>query len=166
MTITIISLCLLCTLEWLHIIGHCNVLFPYYSKPRSTEWFYENGWYFVLDMCTALCSFIMLCCYSTIQTRIVFILVLVHFVEHMYYILYWNKRATHVVQVVEWSSAKPEQRSKQDKNMFHIIGTAYDIATHAVLATLIMYHVLIVEQQIVPFASVLLVVAYFVRLLV
>jgi len=109
-------------LELYHILGHSVILFGIRSLPyRDLE---RIGYYFAIDLVTVALSWCL--------TREFTILVAFQQIQHIYYVLTWNK--SHMAKrVAFWSSLDWYVKGGKSR-WFEWVGTAYDIMVHCLMA--------------------------------
>merc|ERR1712131_115968 len=108
--------------ELYHILGHSVILFGIRSLPlRDLE---KVGYYFAIDLLTVALSW----CLTQEYT----LLVGIQQVQHIYYVLNWNK--SHMAKrVAFWSSLDWYVKGGKSR-WFEWVGTAYDIMVHVLMA--------------------------------
>jgi len=149
MKTTMLSLyCIFIISELFHIIKHSKVLFRI-GRPLPEEWYWRHRDYFIFDLLSGVGSacLIGLTAYlnaANVKTSfLVFLAVIAmgHGFLHALYIEGWKLRRPRVQKIIAWSTNFSIQQRKQ---MFgniihygHTMGTAYDIATHIVITSLL-----------------------------
>lgn len=116
-------------MEVLHAYWHVDVLVTGGGLHQSD--LYNRGWYFVWDMMTPLVSQL----FVTVAWPVRLFLLL-HTVQHLYYIVHWRSRALHVETVVEWSVLPWSEKVRRPDHISKTLGTMMDIGVHLMMAWL------------------------------
>merc|ERR1712227_641575 len=109
-------------IELYHILGHSVILFGIRSLPyRDLQ---KVGYYYAIDLLTVALSWCL--------TQQFTLLVAIQQVQHIYYVLNWNK--SHMAKrVAFWSSLDWYVKGGKSR-AFEWVGTFYDIVVHCLMA--------------------------------
>ncbi|CAL4121750.1 unnamed protein product [Meganyctiphanes norvegica] len=119
------------TLEFYHILTHLAILFRVRMLPRQD--LVRQQWYFIIDLGTAFCS-------SFLYLQKFQLLTSVQFIQHLYYIIFWNQ-TNPAKKIISWSSLDwMKSDFSKDWNLDCILGTAFDASVHILMAYYLSAH--------------------------
>ncbi len=118
-------------LELFHIMAHCNVLIPVGRKPLRASIFYNTGWYFFIDTFTVFFNLLFITRLFSWYSPILLLIVFSQMMQHFYFALFWSPEVERVKSIVEWSVQDPQERKLRSDHVGKIVGTSYDVLTHA-----------------------------------